>query len=77
MCVYVIWYVCVPAANTFSGNRSSVYSLCMDPAGKLLASGSSDKVRHGFMRGGRGSLPYLVMNICDMYVYEIGKPFNQ
>ena len=66
MCVYVIWYVCVPTANTFSGNRSSVYSLCMDPAGKLLASGSSDKVRHGCMCGGRGSLPYLVMNICDM-----------
>ena len=57
--------VCVPAANTFSGNRSSVYSLCIDPAGKLLVSGSSDKVRLG-AHGGQGSLPYLGMNVCDV-----------
>ena len=57
--------MCVAAANTFSGNRSSVYSLCIDPAGKLLVSGSSDKVRLG-AHGGRGFLPYLGMNVCDV-----------
>jgi WD repeat-containing protein 48 len=30
--------------NNFSGNRHSVYSLCMDHEGKVLASGSSDKI---------------------------------
>ena len=42
-----------------------MYSLCIDPAGKLLVSGSSDKVQHG-AHGGRGSLPYLGMNVCDV-----------
>ena len=36
---------CITVANSFSGNRNSVYSLCMDHDGKVLASGSSDKVR--------------------------------